>query len=516
MDRRIGTLVGPVAMLLLLAATSGCGGSSPFAAESDLRNKAVLIVPQELTAAPGGSYRFQAMGMVRDRMVDITSNVDWSATGGTIDQNGVYRAGSQTGEFKVRARRANHESTARVTISSSAPPPPSDDDPPADDPDSGPGDTPDVDGVRVTPGQSIQALVDRNPAGTTFILASGRHVKQSVRPRDGNRFIGEAGAVMDGGGAVQYAFDGRKGQSNVLIRNLVIENYAPPPQDGAVMGKGSQGWTVEDNEIRYNIANVRHQGCARDAGCGGMGVKIGDRMVVRNNHLHHNDEYGVGGSGDNVLVEGNEIAFNNYRDAVRVGFGAGGTKFVGTRSLIVRNNYVHDNHGNGIWTDIKNLGVLVEGNRVFDNDRQGIFHEISYSAVIRNNTVRGNGFGEKSDWLYGAGILIAHSSDVEVYGNVVEDNWNGIVGIQQDRDNYYLKNLWVHDNTVKMSRGGSGVGETGSGNDPFTSASNNRFDRNDYRVSSSEGKPFRWRGSETWTGWRNAGQDPQGSYTNGI
>ena len=118
--------------------------------------------------------------------------------------------------------------------------------------------------------------------------------------------------------------------------------------------------------------------------------------------------------------------------------------------------------------------------------------------------------------MYGAGILIAHSSDVEVYGNVVEDNWNGIVGVQQDRDNYYLRNLWVHDNTVEMSRGGSGVAASGSSNDPFTSASNNRFDRNDYRVPASEGKPFRWRGSESWSGWRAAGQDPQGTYSNGT
>lgn len=518
MQTRIGNIVGPVTGLALLLALAACGGSSPYAAEEDLRNKAVLIVPQEATVAPGGTFAFVAMGMARGTMVDITKNVDWTATGGSINQGGVYTAGGQTGDFTVKARRKNHSSTARVSIRTSAPATPPDDDPPGDDPppDSGPGDTPDTQGVRVTLGQSIQAVVEKSPVGTTFILASGRHVKQSVRPKDGMTFVGEAGAVMDGGGTVQYAFDGRRGQSNVTIRNLVIENYSPAPQDGAVMGKGSLGWKVEDNEIRYNTGNVQHKGCARSAGCGGMGIKIGDRMVVRNNYLHHNDQYGVGGDGNDVLIQGNEISFNNYREAVRIGFGSGGTKFVGTRNLVVRDNYVHDNHGNGIWTDIKNSNVLVEGNRVFDNYQQGIFHEISYSAVIRNNVVRGNGFGDRSDWAYGAGILVAHSSNVEVYGNTVEDNWNGIMGIQQDRGEYHLENLWVHDNTVKMGRGGSGVAGSGGSNDPFASSSNNRFDRNGYVVPSSMNQPFRWKGSTTWSGWRAAGQDARGTLTNGV
>jgi hypothetical protein len=112
-----------------------------------------------------------------------------------------------------------------------------------------------------------------------------------------------------------------------------------------------------------------------------------------------------------VLIEGNEIAFGNWRFASDPGFESGGTKFVKTDSLIVRNNYVHDNGGPGIWTDIDNVHVLIENNRVEANAREGIVHEIGYSAVIRNNSVTGNGTGDPyrgQGWLWNAGSAFMH------------------------------------------------------------------------------------------------------------
>jgi parallel beta-helix repeat protein len=52
--------------------------------------------------------------------------------------------------------------------------------------------------VRVEVGESIQDAVDAHPAGTTFVLAAGVHREQQVVPRDGDRFIGEDGAVLSG------------------------------------------------------------------------------------------------------------------------------------------------------------------------------------------------------------------------------------------------------------------------------------------------------------------------------
>jgi parallel beta-helix repeat protein len=69
----------------------------------------------------------------------------------------------------------------------------------------------------------------------------------------------------------------------------------------------------------------------------------------------------------------------------------GGSKFWATEGLVVRNNVVRDNAGAGLWSDTDNRGVLYEGNLVYRNADDGIKHEISYGAVIRNNTCCLNG-----------------------------------------------------------------------------------------------------------------------------
>jgi parallel beta-helix repeat protein len=176
---------------------------------------------------------------------------------------------------------------------------------------------------------------------------------------------------------------------------------------------------------------------------------------------------------------------------------------------------VHHNVGPGLWTDVDNINTVFEKNVVEDNTGTGIFHEISYDAIIRNNQVRRNGHST-CNWLYGAGILVAHSSNVEVHGNTVEDNCNGIVGIQQDRGAgpygpHELKNLYVHDNTVRMPSGQSGIADGSGGNAVYTSR-NNRFESNSYSIRLGE-PAFGWMNQAmTKAQWQAAGQDKAGTF----
>ncbi len=62
--------------------------------------------------------------------------------------------------------------------------------------------------VPVYPGDNIQSKVDSAPAGTSFLIKAGLHRGQRIRPKSGNTFVGEPGAILDGGNAVRYAFDG--------------------------------------------------------------------------------------------------------------------------------------------------------------------------------------------------------------------------------------------------------------------------------------------------------------------
>lgn len=339
--------------------------------------------------------------------------------------------------------------------------------------------------IIVRPGSNLQDLVNSNPPGTIFRLQAGIYAGQKVSPKDGNQFLGEPGAILDGNRA-SHAFGGSA--RNVVIQGLIIEDYANAPQLGAIHTGGS-GWVIRGNEVRYNAT---------------AGIVAPPFSHIVGNFIHHNGQIGLKAEGAGVVIEGNEISHNNHNDAFDMNWEAGGTKFLRTQNLVIRNNYVHDNHGAGLWTDSDNQGTLYEGNVVVNNYGPGIFHEISFSATIRNNRVEGNALR----W-YEGGILVANSSGVEVSNNTLIGNKGGVVALNQSRESWVTKNLWVHHNNVSYSVGRTGLFAQANTGEIYSSW-NNRFDSNTYAVSGLA-RPFTWSGERTWEEWRAAGQDPNGT-----
>jgi parallel beta-helix repeat protein len=131
----------------------------------------------------------------------------------------------------------------------------------------------------------------------------------------------------------------------------------------------------------------------------------------------------------------------------------------------VRNAHVHDNDCQGLWADINGKG-LVEHSLVEGNGEEGVYIEISQDTVIRNNRVYRNGLTSLTSdhrWYWNGGITLAGSFNVEVYGNRLSGNYNGITGIQQDRPDatppaHLLNDLNVHDNLICASRGEHATG----------------------------------------------------------
>jgi parallel beta-helix repeat protein len=351
--------------------------------------------------------------------------------------------------------------------------------------------------IPVTPGTNIQAAVEAYPAGTAFFLEAGIHMGQSIEPKAGNSFIGAPGAVLDGGNVTVYAFENTA--DNVRIEGLEIRNYNNPPQMGAIKagghspGESTSGWQIIDNDIHHNA---------------GAGVRIGSMMLLSGNHIHHNRQLGVGGIGTSTVIANNDISYNNYLNDYDAGWEAGGTKFVKTNGLVVRNNVVHHNNGPGLWTDIENSNTLYENNHVYDNRDTGIFHEISYSAVIRGNRVERNG----SEKWGAAGILVAASSNVEIYGNTVVDNGNAIVATQQNRGGYTLDHLNVHDNTVRYTNNKQGwVGVLQDVGDTGVFSRNIRFEGNTYEFVDGKLNRFAWmNATRSWAEWQSYGNDLTG------
>jgi hypothetical protein len=305
---------------------------------------------------------------------------------------------------------------------------------------------------------------------------------------------------------VSVAREGISGGAGVEIRNLTVEKFGSS-RTGAIVA--STGWLISGVEARLNH---------------GLGVRMGPGTIVRDSFIHHNGELGVAGgqadcagAAEGILLENSELSYNNLA-GYNWGFEAGATKWVNTDGLIIRNNYVHDNYGNGLWTDGFNINTLYEGNVVEDNYGAGILRELGYSAVIRNNLVTGNGFQHPLPGdVWGAGIFIAEARDVEVYGNTVEGNAGGITAVQQNRIgdqcgiglNNEVANLFVHDNTIVQDTG-LAAGLRVSIPDPsYYTSKNNRWTNNDYSLGNAvNGLHFYWVNAKIkWGAWQAAGQE---------
>ncbi len=358
------------------------------------------------------------------------------------------------------------------------------------------------------PGNNIQDAVNRSPAGTTFVLKAGVYARQSIRPRDGMKFIGEAGAILDGQKATPRAFDGEN-VNNVTVRGLRITNYAPPETAAALEAINTTGWVVENNEIDNNV-----NGSAR-----AYGVRIGSAMVLRGNSIHHNGWLGIAGyKAVNTLIEGNEIYANppaSFNDTIGE---AANIKLFECGSITIRNNFVHDGPFKGIWVDTMTPDVTIEGNRVVNQGEAGIWYEVSYRGTIRNNSIENAGYNSSysSGWVASGAIQVTNSPDVSVLNNTVVNSLNGIVGQNAAgyADGAYgkneLRNLLVQGNTLTMPKGQSGIVENSNGNVVFVSW-NNRFLGNNYNVRGNT-TPFQWMGRNLDEGqWQAFGNDTTSS-----
>jgi hypothetical protein len=112
--------------------------------------------------------------------------------------------------------------------------------------------------VSIYPGTAIQGVVDTFGGNTTFCLRAGTHsLRSSIRPKTGDVFVGEYGAILDGTGwstsdDTQAAFRAHNEDIDyVTIRNLVIRKM---PFSGIhTYYWMSDHWTIEYNEIAWQI-----------------------------------------------------------------------------------------------------------------------------------------------------------------------------------------------------------------------------------------------------------------------
>ena len=277
-------------------------------------------------------------------------------------------------------------------------------------------------------------------AHTTYYFETGVHtlapgMYAQIQPATGSTFIGAPGAILDGRNDNNYAFT--QEAENVTIKYLTIRNFKAPRDEGVVNHNSGNGWVIEHNTL------INNKGAALMAGANNR---------ITGNCFKDNGQYGLnaykeGNSITGLLVEGNEFVGNNTDDweSKIDGCGCtGGMKFWAATNVDVKNNWVHDNRGPGIWADTNNNDFLIEGNLIEANDGHGIFYEISYNAQIKNNNIKNNAWkagreNSKSGDPFPIGAIYlseangeprvpARTAKIEITGNLFDNNWGGIVG----------------------------------------------------------------------------------------
>lgn len=343
-----------------------------------------------------------------------------------------------------------------------------------------------VDNQRLRPVNSLSALA----TGTFFFDRATDRITVFDDP------TGRTVEVAD-------TFRAFNGAGPATVRGLTVEKFANPAQSGAFHFQGA--WTITDNVVRFNH---------------GIGISGASKSLIAHNRVERNGQLGMSGTGSvDAIFEWNDV-FGNNTAGFKQDWEAGGGKWVDTTGLIVRHNYVHDNKGPGLWTDIDNRQSLIERNFASGNTGPGIFHEISYAAEIRHNTVAGNGAGQTcpiGGWC-STGIRISESSDVWVHGNVVRGDQGSILGIQANRGSgkygsYLLRNVTVRDNDISPGIGRNGVMQNVGDASIYTSRGIT-FTGNRYRLRCTYTSPFAWSDQAlSFAGWQGVGHDTTGVAT---
>jgi parallel beta-helix repeat protein len=320
-----------------------------------------------------------------------------------------------------------------------------------------------------------------------------------LTPKANDVFMG--GKLVGNGAA--HAFS--SSATGVTLDGVEVTGYAPTHYQAAVQISGS-GWTVKNSYIHHNT--------------GGGGIHwVGSGTRILNNRLLYNGEEGFSAANDTgSTFSGNEIGWNNtshqdWKDE------AGGGKFYKSTNLTVTDNYSHNNDGPGLWCDTNCYNVLFENNTLTNNNAAGIDYEISYNAVIRNNTFSGNGtYHSSSAWYGSAAILVESSQNVQVYGNTSTRDGNGIVLLEETRGTgnrglYEVSDVSVHDNSVLSPTQQAGGLWNETSDTSYWTSKNNSFAHNHYQAPSGA-SCFAWNGGNlNWSGWRSAGQDSTGSFS---
>lgn len=319
----------------------------------------------------------------------------------------------------------------------------------------------------IYPGEDIQAAVDANPTGASFVIKAGVHRLQSVQPKTGNEFVGEPGAILSGAKLLtEFERDGglwvATGQTqenprhgpNVYGSEVCADNHPACiyPEDlfiddqplKQVLSKSAVGpgtfyfdygadriYFWDDPTGRKIEASATMRAFRADQT---HGLRIESLIVEKYANAGQTAAIHTTNA-DDVIVSGNEVRLNH---------GIGIELCCGARGRMV-GNYVHSQGQLGVagWGSVD---LVVEDNEIAYNHFAG--YRTSWEAggtkvastmnlTLRNNHVHHN--VGKGLWLDG------NNRGARYEGNTVHDNTEHGIFHEISYDALIVNNT-IHDN----------------------------------------------------------------------
>ncbi|MBN8957748.1 MAG: right-handed parallel beta-helix repeat-containing protein [Rhizobiales bacterium] len=346
-----------------------------------------------------------------------------------------------------------------------------------------------ADAIGIAPEQSLQAAVDAASAGASFCLENGTHRMQAVRPKNGQRFYGDAHAVLNGSRLITrfirdgayWRADGQEARSRrqghcmksfatcnfpetlfiddqPLTRVLQKDEIAPgrfffdQPAAKIYVADDPNGRRVElataafafaGNASDVRISNVVIEKFASPAQRGAVDAQNGKRWIVEDCEVRWNSGAGIS-VGEGSVVQDCDIHHNG-----QIGVTGAGNRIRIERNRISANNTRGFSMGweaGGAKISLAD-GVTFRGNHVRDNRGPGLWCDGDCRNVVyEDNAV------ERNDE---AGIYHEISFNAVIRNNVLRHNGAGSDGWFWGNDIIIAasEGVEVYDNSVTVSDG---------------------------------------------------------------
>lgn len=296
--------------------------------------------------------------------------------------------------------------------------------------------------VTITPATDLQASITANEAGTTFRLTAGTHRRGSLVAKNGNTFLGDAGAILSGGevlatwtasGSDWYA-TGQTQAGEVLNAGSCLSGFAQ---------------CANPEDVFYD--GVPLQAVANQAALGTGKFFFdyaADRIYIRDNPAGHTVETSVrpsafSGTAQNVTLKNLQIekfAAPTQKGAIEVSATSHG--------WLIEQCVFRHNHGYGIH--VTGSGWTLRGNTISVNGHMGVGGGGVKNLLVEGNTINDNNYARINPGFESGGVKMAASRAVRYLRNQVANNYG--TGLWCDID---CVDVLYAGNTVS---GNSGVG----------------------------------------------------------